>query len=61
MTDAEYVLSHLDGKTRLISNDDLSDLSGKTAIVTVGSGGMGLAAAETLLEHNATQVFLFVV
>ncbi|KAI0889181.1 short chain dehydrogenase reductase [Annulohypoxylon maeteangense] len=40
-----------------ITNDMIPDLSGKTAIVTGGSSGIGRGAVEILLEHKA-QVFI---
>ena len=32
----------------------MTDLTGKTAIVTAGSNGIGLACAQALAEHGAT-------
>ncbi|KAI1208433.1 short chain dehydrogenase reductase [Annulohypoxylon truncatum] len=40
-----------------ITNGMIPDLSGKTAVVTGGSSGIGRGAVEILLEHNA-QVFI---
>ncbi|CAE6480449.1 unnamed protein product [Rhizoctonia solani] len=38
--------------------DDVSDLTGKVAIVTGGSEGIGLASATTLLKHGVSKLFI---
>ncbi|XXH02095.1 hypothetical protein Hte_008461 [Hypoxylon texense] len=43
--------------TLSITTEDIPGLSGKTAIVTGGSSGIGLGAVEIFLEHNA-RVFI---
>ncbi|KAI0179449.1 short chain dehydrogenase reductase [Hypoxylon sp. FL1284] len=40
-----------------ITDEDIPDLSGKTAVVTGGSSGIGLGAVEIFLEHGA-RVFI---
>ncbi|KAG8727732.1 hypothetical protein FRC12_022279 [Ceratobasidium sp. 428] len=38
--------------------DDTPDLSGKVAIVTGGSEGIGLATAHTLLKHDVSRLYI---
>ncbi|CAE6540744.1 unnamed protein product, partial [Rhizoctonia solani] len=38
--------------------DDVPDLTGKVAIVTGGSEGVGLASATTLLKHGVSKLFV---
>ncbi|KAF8594623.1 NAD(P)-binding protein [Ceratobasidium sp. AG-I] len=38
--------------------DDVPDLSGKVAVLTGGSEGIGLASAHTLLKHNISKLYI---
>ncbi|KAI1505205.1 hypothetical protein F5X99DRAFT_405095 [Biscogniauxia marginata] len=44
--------------THQFSLDDVPDLSGKVAVVTGGSEGIGYACTYTLLEHNIAKVYI---
>ncbi|KAI0592818.1 retinol dehydrogenase 12 [Biscogniauxia sp. FL1348] len=44
--------------THQFSLDDVPDLSGKVAVVTGGSEGIGYACTHTLLQHNIAQVYV---
>lgn len=56
--DADYISHSLAPKDESFSLDQVPDLSGKVAIVTGGSQGIGYGCTRTLLEHNISKLFI---
>lgn len=56
--DADHISHSLAPKDENFSLDQVPDLSGKVAIVTGGSQGIGYGCTRTLLEHNISKLFI---
>ncbi|KAJ8083495.1 hypothetical protein PM082_009369 [Marasmius tenuissimus] len=51
-------VAHRAGSTQFSLDNDVPDLSGKVAIVTGGSEGIGYGATHTFLKHNISKLYI---
>lgn len=58
LTAADHASNSLAPKDESFSLDQVPDLSGKVAIVTGGSQGIGYGCTRTLLDHNISKLFI---